>query len=80
MEDGALPRRTGMGKAAEAWFELDTEPASVQRIVPPGQGERFEGVAFSRPVTRSRSRPRKVIPFCCFAAELTTGSTRRRFR
>jgi DNA-binding beta-propeller fold protein YncE len=47
MEDGALPCRTGMGKAAEAWFELDTEPASVQRIVPPGQGERFEGVAFS---------------------------------
>ena len=38
---------TAMGKAAEPWFELDTDPASVQRIVSPGRGERFEGVAFS---------------------------------
>jgi DNA-binding beta-propeller fold protein YncE len=36
-----------MGKPAEAWFELGTDPASVQRIMPPGRGERFEGVAFS---------------------------------
>ena len=36
-----------MGTAAEPWFELDTDPASVQRIMPPGRGERFEGVAFS---------------------------------
>ena len=36
-----------MGKAAEPWFELEAEPACIQRIVPPGRDERFEGVAFS---------------------------------
>jgi 6-phosphogluconolactonase (cycloisomerase 2 family) len=35
-----------MEKAAQPWFEIDIEPACVQRIVP-GRSERFEGVAFS---------------------------------
>jgi hypothetical protein len=34
-------------KTSGAWFELDTEPTSVQRIVPQGPSERFEGVDFS---------------------------------
>lgn len=29
------------------WFEVDTNPASVQRIMPPSRTERFEGLAFS---------------------------------